>query len=478
MKTPTTPSSKFSKSLKFILGAICWTFIIILFTIPLCILAISKVVVILLAKLVRKDLSSVTTGDAAFTIGCSWEKSKLSLGLLCHVQGHLKLEQVQDRFSSSLLAPKVGNCPKYEKLFSCLVTFCGYVFSKTLPPEAVDLNKLIYERKLHPGESLEQVVDDWMEKRYGELMPAWEVMVIPMSRSNNNNDEVKDGIEETIIAFKMHHAPYLVKEVNESIWKKILDAISTPVNLFMLEGPGTNPLKLTKPQTKWIYTFTTVDLAPMKAIRAKYDVHFASIMLSLIVGSIRQYLLEKEKELPANLSLVDTLPCQLHPSQNHILCNHWTIGIIKSPLAADNPLERVIETEKNFLRFHEAGLQKVAVNYLFPFAWLFPQFMAEKVLQKDRIGFNLGLTSLVGANKYEFLGQRIKMIYPLLTLIDSHPFTVFSWFTFSHSDKVDITLGAASDLFPCRNSLSKITEDYFHTEFRNLCLQCGIPLSS
>lgn len=147
----------------------------------------------------------MTTGDAAFTIGCSWEKSKLSLGLLCHVQGHLKLEQVQDRFSSSLLAPKVGNCPKYEKLFSCLVTFCGYVFSKTLPPEAVDLNKLIYERKLHPGESLEQVVDDWMEKRYGELMPAWEVMVIPMSRSNNNNDEVKDGIEETIIAFKMHH---------------------------------------------------------------------------------------------------------------------------------------------------------------------------------------------------------------------------------------------------------------------------------
>jgi hypothetical protein len=92
-------------------------------------------------------------------------------------------------------------------------------------------------------------------------------------------------------------------------------------------GPRSSPIRVDKPQTKWVHTFTTVDLAPIKAIRRKYDVHFATIMLSLIVGSIRQYLLEKktENELPSHFTMANTLPCELHPSQDHVLCNHWYI---------------------------------------------------------------------------------------------------------------------------------------------------------
>jgi hypothetical protein len=83
----------------------------------------------------------------------------------------------------------------------------------------------------------------------------------------------------------------------------------------------------------------------------------------------------------------------------------------------------VLETEKSFLQFHEAGLQKVAANYLFPAAWLIPAKVAEKGLERDVFGFNCGLTSLVGADNYEILGKRITHIRPLLTLVDSHPFT-------------------------------------------------------
>jgi len=255
-----------------------------------------------------------------------------------------------------------------------------------------------------------------------------------------------------------------------------------PVTLpHFLSGPGsprTNPLRLKRPQKQWTYTFTTVDLAPIKAIRRKYEVHFASIILSLIVGSIRRYLLERRSEncLPSHLSMANTLPCPLHPSQGHQLCNHWTLGILKSPIGVDNPLQRVIETEKSFNQFHEAGFQRAVVNFLFPFAWLCPKFMSEKLMEEDRLGYNCGLTSLIGAEKYEFLGSRVTTIKPLLTLVDSHPFTVFSWFTFSHSNKVDITLAAAPDLFPCRASLARMSSEYFQSEYRNLCAQCGIAL--
>jgi hypothetical protein len=95
-------------------------------------------------------------------------------------------------------------------------------------------------------------------------------------------------------------------------------------------SPKTNLLKVTSPQKKWLYTFTTVDLAPIKAIRRKYDVHFATVILTLLVGSLKQYLLESQegsdnerKKLPSHLSVANTLPWEKHPSQSHILCNHW-----------------------------------------------------------------------------------------------------------------------------------------------------------
>lgn len=99
------------------------------------------------------------------------------------------------------------------------------------------------------------------------------------------------------------------------------------------------------------------------------------------------------------------------------------MGVIKSPVAKDDPLTRLLETEKSFVEFHNAGLHKVAINYLFPAAWLLPAAVCEKALETDRFGYNYGLTSLVGGNDYKFLGQPITHIYPLLTLVDSHPYT-------------------------------------------------------
>jgi len=235
-----------SKYFTLILGGFCWLVLLSFLILPCTLLLISKCIVIVVAAIFRKDLYSVSTGDSAFTIGCSWDKSKLSVGLLCHVQGHLKLEQVQSRFSRQLLEPKAlgdRDRPKYDKLFSCLVTFCGYVFRKVIPPDCINLKNLIFERKLKPGESLELLMENWMEKNYVEFSPAWELMVIPIYANNNATDESLiegETVQETVIAFKIHHvfadgysllhmldaltgnkSPYLVKESNESVWKSV-----------------------------------------------------------------------------------------------------------------------------------------------------------------------------------------------------------------------------------------------------------------
>lgn len=176
---------------------------------------------------------------------------------------------------------------------------------------------------------------------------------------------------------------------------------------------------------------------------------------------------------------------------------------MSSPVEDDDPLARMIETEKHFLVFHKIGLNKVATSFLFPFAWLIPSFVSAKALEYDQFLYNYGLTSLVGGSSYKFLGHDITNIYPLLTLIDSHPFTgknsnnwsfllfyslwnsfvllwlfcnhiAFSWFTFSQSGKLDVTVAAAPDLFSDDASVSRMTSHYFQTELEKLCVQCGI----
>lgn len=187
-----------------ILGTFCWLIIITFLVLPLTVLLVFKCCVIVVAYLLYDNLYSVSTTDAAFAIGCSWRKSKLSVGLLLQVQGQLELTQVQHKFYTTLLQPKVGNRPKYEKLYSCLVTFGGYVFRRLLPMDSIKLDRHIYVRKIGEGESLEYVIQKWMEKNYHECSPAWEMMIVPSLVANNGSPFDSERYE-TAICFKIHH---------------------------------------------------------------------------------------------------------------------------------------------------------------------------------------------------------------------------------------------------------------------------------
>lgn len=185
-----------------ILGASCWFVLIAFLVLPITFLLVVKCCVIGVAYLLYDNLYSVSTTDAAFAIGCSWRKSKLSVGLLLRVQGQLELAHVQNKFYTTLLQPKTGNKPKYEKLYSCLVTFGGYVFRKLLPMDSIQLDRHIFVRKMEREESLETVIQEWMEKSYIEYSPAWEMMIVPFPM---NFGSIASTPYETALCFKIHH---------------------------------------------------------------------------------------------------------------------------------------------------------------------------------------------------------------------------------------------------------------------------------
>lgn len=194
--------SESNNILLVILGSFFWLILIAFLLLPITFLFILKCCVIALAYLIHDNLYSISTTDAAFALGCTWRKSKLSVGLLLKVQGQLELAQVQHKFYTSLLQHKVGNKPKYEKLYSCLVVFGGYVFRKLLPMDSLKLDKHIYVRNLKCGESLEVVIRTWMDSSYAELAPAWELMILPLTHPVG---DTTNGTYETAICFKIHH---------------------------------------------------------------------------------------------------------------------------------------------------------------------------------------------------------------------------------------------------------------------------------
>lgn len=98
-------------------------------------------------------------------------------------------------------------------------------------------------------------------------------------------------------------------------------------------SPQSNPLACTLVGStyRWTMAFTRLDLSIIKEIRRKYNVHFAAVLLAIIGGTIRRYLLEtkEESELPEFTTMAITLPWPSHPSKQNSslesekLCNHW-----------------------------------------------------------------------------------------------------------------------------------------------------------
>lgn len=100
-----------------------------------------------------------------------------------------------------------------------------------------------------------------------------------------------------------------------------------------------NPLACRKVTPhQWSISFTQLDLETLKRVRRAHDVQFCSIILSLLGGSLRRYLIELGTDplhIPSHFCMGTTLPWPRHPSKdpqshtNQRICNHWYESFLK-----------------------------------------------------------------------------------------------------------------------------------------------------
>lgn len=111
------------------------------------------------------------------------------------------------------------------------------------------------------------------------------------------------------------------------------------------------------------------------------------------------------------------------------------------------------------------GLDKFANRLLYPILWTLPGSMLESSFTTKDLGITGGLTSLIGADSYSLFKYPIENIHPILCIHDNAPFMPISCFTFSHSAKLELTMGANPQ------SISIKTQQDLDTICHKLCHQ-------
>lgn len=345
-------------AVKVIFGAITWFTLIILLFLPLGILWLWKLILIVFSwkKRIRLEnneeafLLPIATGDSMLSVDSSWKKPIVNFGYVLRFEDNQQkftIDQLREHFATTFLNE---NCDggRYDKLFSYLVTRGGHVFRAT-GIQTLRLTEHIKEATLEKSMSLERFLADWLLNGYPENRPCWELVLVTGH---------SEAFGETFaMAFKIHHAladgysllhildklssntsPYLVKDFPESGFTQFCQLLEAPLNMSMVSGMPVekNPfrVKSIKPY-QWMLSFTSFPLDKLKDIRRKDDVHMTSVILTIIIGALRQHILAggvegvTDKDIPEKFTIGNTLPWPRHPSRQSGLanrdkiCNHW-----------------------------------------------------------------------------------------------------------------------------------------------------------
>jgi len=121
----------------------------------------------------------------------------------------------------------------------------------------------------------------------------------------------------------------------------------------------------------------------------------------------------------------------------------------------DDPVQRLLETEKSYKANLECGITHLGFKFLFPLIGMFPLSIRNKMFGED-MGTVGGYSVSVGGDNYKLLGNEITRINSVIALFDVIPTLPISILSFSHSDKMEITIGGNPQRFPDRKAVEKV----------------------
>lgn len=140
-------------------------------------------------------------------------------------------------------------------------------------------------------------------------------------------------------------------------------------------------------------------------------------------------------------------------------------AILQIPILEPNPYLRSQQIETELSSYLNSGLDKFTKSIVLPFIWTLPGSFLENSLGTKDMGIGGGLTSLIGADSYNFMGFRVKSVHPILATHDINPFLPLSCFTFSHGDKMELSMGAnPRSIFRNQRTLDRIAKQLCQDE--------------
>ncbi len=140
-------------------------------------------------------------------------------------------------------------------------------------------------------------------------------------------------------------------------------------------------------------------------------------------------------------------------------------AILQIPIREPDPVLRSQQIETELTSYITSGLDKFTKSIVLPFLWTLPGSFVENSLGSKDMGIGGGLTSLIGADSYNFMGFPVRSIHPILATHDINPFLPLSCFTFSHGGKMELSMGAnPRSLFRNQKTLDKIAKQLCHDE--------------
>lgn len=149
-----------------------------------------------------------------------------------------------------------------------------------------------------------------------------------------------------------------------------------------------------------------------------------------------------------------------------------TGGFYNFPLRESDPVLRMQAIEKKYVSLFDTGMDKFLKRTMVRVFKLLPAPFMASVLQPSNatdMGAASNLVTGIGADAYSLLGCPVERIHPLLGIPDNMPYVPLSCFTFSHSGRMEIVLGAnPQSIFRNKERLDLIAHKLMHDELKHI----------
>lgn len=240
-------------------------------------------------------------------------------------------------------------------------------------------------------------------------------------------------------------------------WTRRFMAATASLSSGWLTQTGKTPLNGDIGPTR-LFDWTSIPLDGVKKIKNAHGVTVNDVMLAIVAGAVRSYLLEEGSQSEMDVAATEfriMAPVSVRSSdQSGTLGNQVAMWLITLPIAPRDPAKRIkaVHDQTQMLKETDQALGASTLVSLSTGAPATIVSLAARLASRVR-PFNMTITNVPGPQFPLYMGgSRMLATYPLVPLWQSHGAGIAM---FSISGSIDIGINMAESIFEDPNSLGR-----------------------